>query len=135
MENRFEHKPQGKGFTPVCTRMCRLKLLGSPNPLPHTLHFNGFSPVWTLIWVLMWSMRLNVLLQAMHLKMLSTSTPPGITSHSSPAAAVIGGAAGAAGAAGATGAAGAAGAGATGAGVVDASCVTAVTTCGVASVT
>lgn len=80
----------------------------------------------------MWSMRLNVLLQAMHLKMLSTSTPPGITSHSSPAAAVIGGAAGAAGAAGATGAAGA---GATGAGVVDASCVTAVTTCGVASVT
>ena len=51
---RLRHKWQRYGFSPVCTRICTLRLFFTANRFEHCVHPNGLSPVC----VLMWSFRL-----------------------------------------------------------------------------
>lgn len=48
---------QRYGFSPVCTRMCTLRLFFTANRFGHRVHSNGLSPVC----VLMWSLRLCII--------------------------------------------------------------------------
>jgi len=64
--NRLLQTLHSNGFSPVWTLMWRLRCPDSLNALSHIGHLYGFSPAWILLWPTSFSARVNRLLQTLH---------------------------------------------------------------------